>query len=235
MVIDGRRTGWSDGATLYETGKWLLRLGAWNGLNLDGGGSTALAKMENGTAKLLNKPSSGVQRVNGNHLGVFAQSIAPIILAQPTNRNIAFGQSVTFTVQAGGTTPLHYQWRFNRANISSATNSSYTRGNVQLSQLGYYSVVVSNAMGIVISTNAALISTNPPAPPQVTSRPAISNGTIRLFVSANFGRSYDLQTSSNLVNWVSLTNWLNQQTSTNFLFNNSANSPQRFYRIHWMP
>src|SRR6187431_3035775 len=113
MVIDGRQTGWSDGATLYETGQWLLRLGAWNGLNLDGGGSTALAKRENGVAVLMNKPSGGVQRVNGNHLGVFAQALAPVIVSQPQNRNMGLGQNATFTVNSGGTTPLRYQWRFN--------------------------------------------------------------------------------------------------------------------------
>jgi exopolysaccharide biosynthesis protein len=75
MVIDGRQKGWSDGATLAETGAWLLRLGAWNGLNLDGGGSSAMAKSQGGAARLLNRPSGGIQRVNGNHLGVFAQPL----------------------------------------------------------------------------------------------------------------------------------------------------------------
>ena len=75
MVIDGRQKGWSDGATLAETGAWLLRLGAWNGLNLDGGGSSAMAKSQRGAARLLNRPSGGIQRVNGNHLGVFAQPL----------------------------------------------------------------------------------------------------------------------------------------------------------------
>lgn len=101
MVIDGRQAGWSDGATLYETGQWLSRLGAWNGLNLDGGGSTALAKLQSGAAVLMNKPSGGVQRVNGNHIGVFAQAIAPMILIQPTNRNVGFGQNATFTAHCG--------------------------------------------------------------------------------------------------------------------------------------
>jgi exopolysaccharide biosynthesis protein len=72
MVIDGRQPGWSDGATLRETADWLLRFGAWEGLNLDGGGSSAMAWSSNGVAVLLNRPSSGVQRVNGNHIGVFA-------------------------------------------------------------------------------------------------------------------------------------------------------------------
>jgi exopolysaccharide biosynthesis protein len=75
MVIDGRQPGWSAGATLAETGSWLLRLGAWNGLNLDGGGSSAMAKSAGGTALLLNRPSGGTQRVDGNHLGVFAEPL----------------------------------------------------------------------------------------------------------------------------------------------------------------
>ena len=43
MVIDGRQPGWSDGATLEEIGQWLSRLGAWTGLNMDGGGASAMA------------------------------------------------------------------------------------------------------------------------------------------------------------------------------------------------
>ncbi len=233
MVIDGRQPGWSDGATLDETGQWLLRFGAWNGLNLDGGGSTALAKVENGAAILLNRPSGGVQRVDGNHLGLFAAPIAPVILMQPTNRNIGFGQSATLTVIAGGTTPLQYQWRFNGTNITSATNSAYTRSNVQLVDLGYYSVLVGNATGTALSANAALIATNPPAPPQFTSRPILSNSTVRLIFSADIGRVYELQTSSNLLQWVTFTNWFNQQTSNNFLHTNPDISPQRYYRLRW--
>ncbi|HVV02437.1 MAG TPA: phosphodiester glycosidase family protein, partial [Verrucomicrobiae bacterium] len=75
MVIDGRQPSWSMGATLYETGQWLARFGAWTGLNLDGGGSTAMAKGQNGTATLINKPSGGTQRYVGNNLGVFAEPL----------------------------------------------------------------------------------------------------------------------------------------------------------------
>jgi exopolysaccharide biosynthesis protein len=75
MVIDGRQPGWSMGATLFETGQWLARFGAWTGLNLDGGGSSAIAHMTNGGAVLMNRPSDGKQRVNGNHLGVFARPL----------------------------------------------------------------------------------------------------------------------------------------------------------------
>jgi hypothetical protein len=161
LAIDGRQPGWSDGATLYETGQWLARLGAYNGLNLDGGGSTAMAKLENDTAVLLNRPSGGVQRVDGNHIGVFAPPIAPIILAQPQDKVAPVGASVIFTVFSGGTTPLRYQWRFNGTNIAGATSTNLAVSNLQTSNSGYYSVVVTNSAGSAPSSNALLTVTVP--------------------------------------------------------------------------
>jgi hypothetical protein len=55
LAIDGR---WFDtiGATEAETGLLLRALGASNGLNLDGGGSTALALRIEGKVVILNRP-----------------------------------------------------------------------------------------------------------------------------------------------------------------------------------
>jgi len=59
VAIDGRRAG-SDGATEKETALLLLALGSWNGLNLDGGGSTALAlRSADGKVRVLNTPVHG--------------------------------------------------------------------------------------------------------------------------------------------------------------------------------
>ncbi len=59
VAIDGRRTGWSAGVTYAELGEILKALGAADGLNLDGGGSTALVVKEPaiGTQTTLNRPS----------------------------------------------------------------------------------------------------------------------------------------------------------------------------------
>lgn len=79
LVIDGRQPGYSEGVTTQETAAWLLRLGAHSGLNLDGGGSTALVITDGrGGAKVLNRPIHGLpgwERVNGNHLGLFAKAL----------------------------------------------------------------------------------------------------------------------------------------------------------------
>lgn len=158
VVIDGRQPGWSDGATLEETGQWLLRLGSWNGLNLDGGGSTAMARSQSGSAVLLNRPSGGVQRVDGNHIGVFAQPLdsVPVILAQPQDQTVFPGQNVTFSVNVTGASPLAYAWRFNGGDLPGATTSSYTITNAQSTLVGAYSVLITNAFGSALSSNAAL-------------------------------------------------------------------------------
>lgn len=95
MTIDGRQPGWSEGASTEELAAWLRRFGAYDGLNLDGGGSTTLVREEEGRPVVLNRPSGvalgssddgttlGLQRVqrsNGNNFGVFAPRLGEIVI-----------------------------------------------------------------------------------------------------------------------------------------------------------
>jgi len=79
MAIDGRQLGYSESASTGETAEWIRKLGAYNALNLDGGGSTALViEGPDGAPVVLNRPSGpppGVERRVANHLGVFAQRL----------------------------------------------------------------------------------------------------------------------------------------------------------------
>ena len=74
LTIDGRQKGWSLGAGSSEVGQWLKHFGAWDGLNMDGGGSTSLAYLVPGEnqemIRLLNQPPGGERRV-GSNLGVY--------------------------------------------------------------------------------------------------------------------------------------------------------------------
>src|SRR6185295_12280856 len=45
VTIDGRQSDFSDGALDWETAEFLLLFGAWNGMNMDGGGSTCMVKV----------------------------------------------------------------------------------------------------------------------------------------------------------------------------------------------
>ena len=90
--------------------------------------------------------------------------VRPQILTQPQSAAVAIGQSVTFSVTAGGTPPLDYQWRWNGRNLSKATNSSLVLTNLQLPRAGDYSVKVSNPAGAALSSNAVLKVTAAPVP-----------------------------------------------------------------------
>ena len=72
LVADGRQR-LSVGLTERETGAWLAWLGASEGLELDGGGSSAMALRSGGRIKLANVPINcgvpGWERVVGNCLG----------------------------------------------------------------------------------------------------------------------------------------------------------------------
>ncbi len=113
LTIDGRQGAYSAGATLHETGQCLLRFGAFDGFNLDGGGSTALLCDDGaGGAQLLNRPISGGipgnERVNGSHLGVWARRLdAPC--------------ETEFAAALAGAQPLAY-WRLGDLTGSSASD-----------------------------------------------------------------------------------------------------------------
>ncbi len=73
-VIDGRRPGYSMGMTLRQTAELMRALGAWRALNLDGGGSSALAlrTATTGQVHLANRPSDPTERPVGNAVALQA-------------------------------------------------------------------------------------------------------------------------------------------------------------------
>jgi phosphodiester glycosidase/PEP-CTERM motif-containing protein len=79
IAIDGRQPGYSVGTTTSDEAALMIDLGVYDGLNLDGGGSTALVEAgPGGGADLINSPSRSfgvVERLDGNNLGVFASAL----------------------------------------------------------------------------------------------------------------------------------------------------------------
>jgi exopolysaccharide biosynthesis protein len=71
LVVDGRQPGWSVGVTLSDLAAMMIEAGAWNAVNLDGGGSSAMWWREAAAeGRVLNRPSDGRVRPAANHLGV---------------------------------------------------------------------------------------------------------------------------------------------------------------------
>jgi len=106
-------------------------------------------------------------------LTVNAAAVAPTITTQPANPTVTAGQAATFTVVAGGTAPLSYQWQKNSVNIAGATSASYTTPATTTSDSGStFDVVVSNTAGTVTSSAATLTVNAAPVAPSITTQPA---------------------------------------------------------------
>ena len=89
--------------------------------------------------------------------------VGPRVLVPPETMSAPAGMTVTLSVTAAGSQPLAYQWRFNGAAITGATNSELTLSGLQPTHTGTYNVIVTNAYGALTSANAMLTVT-----PEVT-------------------------------------------------------------------
>jgi hypothetical protein len=96
--------------------------------------------------------------------GKCAVPIPPSVSVQPGDQTVSVGDNAMFSIGAAGTAPLSYQWNFNGNALIGATNSALSLTNVQRVQAGIYSVLITNAAGSILSSNATLTVNFPPAP-----------------------------------------------------------------------
>ena len=130
-----------------------------NGLNLPGANSSTL---------VLNNVSDAN---NGDYSVVLTDAVGPltsapatlwvvyvpVILQQPQNMTAVVGDNVTFTVQVTGTTPMGFRWRRESSTFVAQGQAALTIPNVQLNNAGKFSVVITNAANLsVTSSNAVL-------------------------------------------------------------------------------
>jgi hypothetical protein len=83
-----------------------------------------------------------------------AGAFPPSISTQPVSQGALAGRPVTFSVVAGGTPVLAYQWNFNGNALAGATRSTLTITNPTPLNVGTYVVQITNAYGAILSSNA---------------------------------------------------------------------------------
>jgi alpha-tubulin suppressor-like RCC1 family protein len=159
------------------------------------------------------------------------------ILQQPLSQTVVMGTNVTFSVQATSTVAVTYQWLKNSVSISGATSSSLVLQSVTQTNAGSYQVLVSNGATRATSSNAVLSVITP----QILGTSSIlPDGSFALTsrfadgipMGSNLLSAFQLQASSDLTTWVTLTNlpvltngmaWFMESGSTNYM--------RRFYRV----
>ncbi|QYM77807.1 immunoglobulin domain-containing protein [Horticoccus luteus] len=128
----------------------------------DGVGAAARFKFPSGIVQAPSGEFYIADTVNQTvRQGVFPN--APIIQTQPQSQSVTAGATVQFFVAATGQPAPTYRWYFNGNQVSSGTSTTLTVTNVQASNAGQYTVVVSNSQGTVTSNAATLTVNNPPS------------------------------------------------------------------------
>ena len=97
VVVDGRQSGYSEGMRTDELARIMLKYGAWDAINFDGGGSTTMVMDDvddkKAVSRLVNSPSdnsspakAGTDRVVANSFAVFATPKAGYVPLPPVPR-----------------------------------------------------------------------------------------------------------------------------------------------------
>jgi hypothetical protein len=103
--------------------------------------------------------SNGLQIAEVQVLGSLA-ALKPGIVRQPAPIEVVvLGGTLNASVVASGPGPLGFQWYFNTSQaIANATNASLTLTNLQTTNVGSYTCVISNAYGSTNSTALSVVS-----------------------------------------------------------------------------
>jgi hypothetical protein len=170
VTIDGRDSSFK-GVSQEMFGAILKDLGAWNGVNLDGGGSTTMVVKPNGEGKsvVVNKPSEGTQRLVVNGVGVF--SSAPMgmvdrieIVSQKPS--VFVGESAALTVKVYDqyhnllvTDPSDVRWRVSGA-AGRVSNGSFYAETSGVAKLTATYQGVSGEVDVKVLSNVVEIETD---------------------------------------------------------------------------
>jgi hypothetical protein len=124
----------------------------------------------------------------------------PLVLQAPRNLTVSSNASTLFTVVAEGYRPLSYQWQFAGTNLPGQTAPMLALTNIDGSQAGSYTVVVTNIGGAVTSAPAVLAVSSSNVLPALTAIPG-QFGQFDFGLTGEVGRNYRIESSVDLVGW----------------------------------
>jgi hypothetical protein len=155
---------------------------------------------------------------------------APTVLLQPVGES---GTEAWLSVASSGAWPLVYQWLFNGESLAGATNATLQVAGHRTNS-GMYSVIVSNASGGVVSTQA---SVQIRVPQMLTLEPAPGNALVLGFndadgalMAADTVTNFGVEVSSDLKTWRPMIA-RPVFSGGRFFVTNDCNQPRLFYRV----
>jgi hypothetical protein len=243
LKADGTVTAWGANAS----GQTNVPLNLSNVVALAAGGAHCLALKNDGTVtgwgynNYGQAQTTGLSNVvaiaAGGYHSLVLEQAGLSVLRQPRGQIAGAASPVELNVLAAGRPPLTFQWTKNGTNLPGAVASYLVLTNVARQDSATYAVLVTDANGSTLSSNAVLKV----LVPQVLGTPArLPDGTVRLTSNDAGGgllapsdlTHFEAQASTNLAGWMTLSNSLT--LANGFLLLHDTNAtllPQRFYRI----
>jgi len=136
---------------------------------------------------------------------------APYFSSQPQNQTNILGATVSFTVNAGGTSPFSFRWYHNGTNVTDnghywgSTTSSLMISNAQASDVGNFTVMLANLTGSITSSVATATILNPLITTQPQNTIAWTGGTSTFSVNVSGQQPLSYQWQLNGTNIVGAT------------------------------
>jgi hypothetical protein len=153
--------------------------------------------------------------------------VPPAIATQPQSQALAQNQHAYLYVVANGSAALAYQWNFNGAPVSGATDSTLALGQVQPADAGSYTVVVTNNVGSVTSVVATVTVTNP----VITLSPSgMTPNGFSFQASVPVGLTYVIFASTDLQAWTPIATNVAATANVTVTDPAATNHRSRFYR-----
>jgi hypothetical protein len=169
---------------------------------------------------------------------VTAGASSPVITNQPVGVTNVAGGGVSFSVVAGGTAPLGYQWNFNATNLlANATNPLLSLAHVRASQAGNYAVVITNSSGSITSAPVPLVVTLPAPASIIPLSIAAANGVFQFSFTPVPGLTNTVLTNNNPIttNWGALTNIPPPANTNPATAIDTLGAGQNFYQVVVVP
>jgi len=157
----------------------------------------------------------------------------PVIVQQPQGLIVAPGATALFRIEATGDEPLSYRWRRSFYTLPGQTNATLVVSNVTATDTGYYTVVITNAYGLVVSRNIPLTLFSLSRVPEGI---ALDLNGYR-GGGGNPAAVYELQYVARPgdANWLTLTNLSLPTSPYRFIDTSVTNTAQRYYRAVLLP
>ena len=129
-----------------------------DGAAISGATTTTLTLSNIQTANLGNYTlvATNMAGSSTSNVGVLSFVPPPGFTTHPASQSVAPGSSATFSASATSSIAISYQWQKDGVAIPGATTATLTVSNVQISNLGNYTVVATNSAGSITSNPAVL-------------------------------------------------------------------------------